>query len=181
MLISMRGDNMDLTEKTLEEKLIYKGNYLEIYSVKVQLPNGEITFKDIIKHPGATAIIPFIDDENVVLVKQFRKAINKVQLEIPAGKMEKGEKPIECASRELEEETGYKASKLTFLGSIATAPGFCDEVIHIFKAEGLIQGNKGGDDDEFIELKIVSLDKMKKMIKDGEIIDTKTISSLAYL
>jgi len=107
--------------------------------------------------------------------------INKVQLEIPAGKMEKGETPIKCAARELEEETGYKANKLTCLGSIVTAPGFCDEVIHIFKAEELTIGNKGGDDDEFIELKVVSLEEMREMVKRGEIIDTKTISSLAYL
>lgn len=172
---------MDLTEITLEEKSIYKGDYLEICNVKVQLPNGEIVYRDIIKHPGATAIIPFIDDENVVLIKQFRKAINKVQLEIPAGKIEKGEEPIKCAARELEEETGYRANKLIPLGSIVTAPGFCDEVIHIFKAEGLTLGNKGGDDDEFIELEIVSLDEMRKMVKRGDIIDTKTISSLAYL
>lgn len=172
---------MNLEEITLEEKIVYRGEYLEIYNVKVKLPSGEIVYRDIIKHPGATAIIPFIDKENVVLVKQFRKAINKVQLEIPAGKMEKGEDPLECAKRELEEETGYKAGKMTYLGNIATAPGFCDEIIHIFKADDLTLGNKGGDDDEFIELEIISLDEMKNRIKSGEIIDTKTISSLAYL
>lgn len=172
---------MELAEITLEEESVYTGEYLEICKAKVKLPNGKIVYKDIIKHPGATAIIPFIDEEHVVLVKQFRKAINKIQLEIPAGKLEKGEEPIKCAARELEEETGYKAEKLTYLGKIATAAGFCDEIIHIFKAEGLILGNKGGDEDEFIELEIVSLENIKKMVKKGEIIDTKTISSLAYL
>lgn len=172
---------MKFFEKTISEKVIYKGNYLTITNIDVELPNGSFTNRDIIKHPGACAIIPFLDESNVILVEQFRKPLNKTILEIPAGKLNKNEDILSCAKRELEEETGYIAHNMEYLGKIATAPGFCDEVIHLFKATKLILGNKNCDDDEFTEIKVFKLDEIKAMIKDGSIIDTKTISILSYL
>ncbi len=172
---------MDLKEKVLNEKLIYKGSFIDVLNINVELPNGKNTSRDIIKHPGATAIIPFIDEENIILVEQFRLALNKNLLEIPAGKLDKGEEPIKCAKRELQEETGYIANNLEYLGCMATAPGFCDEIIYLYKASDLTIGNKNEDDDEFTNVKIVNINKVKEMIKNGEIIDGKTISIFTYL
>lgn len=172
---------MKFYEKTIKENHIYTGNYLEITNIEVKLPNGKLSNRDIIKHPGACAIIPFLDKDTVLLVEQFRKPLEKTILEIPAGKLDKNEDPLLCAHRELEEETGYKAGSMTYLGSIATAPGFCDEIIHLYKAENLKLGTKCCDEDEFTNIKSFSLEDIKSMIKNGKIIDTKTISILAYL
>ena len=172
---------MDLQEKVIEERLIYKGSFLNIVNVDVTLPDGKSVSRDIVKHPGATAIIAFLDEENIVLVEQFRLALNKTMLEIPAGKIDKNEEIIECAKRELQEETGYIASKLEYLGCLATAPGFCDEIIYLYKASDLKVGKKNEDEDEFTNVKIMNINKVKDMIKKGEIIDGKTISIFSYL
>lgn len=172
---------MKLDEKILNEELMHKGNFLKFVNITVELPDGKIGTRDIIRHPGAAAIIPFIDEETIILVKQFRTALNKVLIELPAGKLEKDEDPLICAKRELEEETGYKSDNIEYLGTIATGAGFTDEVIHLYKATSLYEGIKSGDEDEFIEIYKYKLDDVKKMIKNGEIIDTKTISAFMYL
>lgn len=172
---------MNLYENTIKETLIYSGDYLNLINIEVELPNGNKANRDIIKHPGACAVIAFLNESSIILIEQFRKPLEKNILEIPAGKIDKNEEPILCAHRELEEETGYKAKEMTYLGSIATAPGFCDEIIHLYKATDLYKGIKSCDEDEFTQVKIFSLDEVKHMIKQGEIIDTKTISILAYL
>ena len=172
---------MKFYETTIKETEIYAGNYLNLMNVQVELPNGKLSNRDIIKHPGACAIIPFISENEIILVEQFRKPLERTLLEIPAGKLNKNESPITCAHRELEEETGYKAKDMIYLGKIATAPGFCDERIHLFKATNLYDGTKSCDEDEFTDIKRFTLDEMKLMIKKGEIIDTKTISILSYL
>ena len=172
---------MKFYETTIKETEIYAGNYLNLMNVQVELPNGKLSNRDIIKHPGACAIIPFISENEIILVEQFRKPLERTLLEIPAGKLNKNESPITCAHRELEEETGYKAKDMIYLGQIATAPGFCDEIIHLFKATNLYDGTKSCDEDEFTDIKKFTLDEMKLMIKKGEIIDTKTISILSYL
>ncbi len=172
---------MDLKEKILNEKLIYEGNFIDILNVDVILPNGKGTSRDVVKHPGATAIIAFLDEDNIILVEQFRLPLNRNLLEIPAGKLNKNEEPIACAKRELQEETGYIANNLEYLGCIATAPGFCDEIIYLYKATNLTLGNKDEDDDEFTNVKIININKVKEMIKKGEIIDGKTISVFTYL
>ena len=172
---------MKFYETTVKETVIYNGNYLDLINVDVKLPDGNLSNRDIIKHPGACAIIPFLTDNQVILIEQFRKPLEKTILEIPAGKLDKNEEIINCAHRELEEETGYKAKEMIYLGSIATAPGFCDEIIHLFKATNLYEGKKSCDEDEFTDIKKFTLDEIKLMIKKGEIIDTKTISILSYL
>ncbi|HEY5524351.1 MAG TPA: NUDIX hydrolase [Clostridium sp.] len=172
---------MDFTEILIETKEVYKGDFLVIENLKVELPDGNVGRRDVVRHPGAVAILAFIDKETILLVEQFRIALNKTMLEIPAGKLEKGEVPLECAHRELEEETGYKAGKLEYLGTIATGAGFTDEIIHIYKASELFQGVKGGDEDEFIEATECKIHEVAAMIKNGKIIDAKTISSLMYI
>lgn len=172
---------MKFYETTLKETSIYNGNYLNLINIEVELPNGNLSNRDIIKHPGACAIIPFINENEVILVEQFRKPLERTLLEIPAGKLNKNEPPITCAHRELEEETGYKAKNMIYLGKIATAPGFCDEIIHLFKATNLYNGTKSCDEDEFTDIKIFTLDEIKDMIRNGDIIDTKTISILSFL
>ncbi len=172
---------MNIDEKILKEKLIYKGSFLDILNVDVELPNGKSYSRDVVRHPGATAIIAFLDDENIILVEQFRLPLNKKILEIPAGKINKNEDIKECAKRELQEETGYIAGNLEYLGCIATAPGFCDEIIYLYKATNLTLGSKNEDEDEFTNVKIMNINKVKEMIKKGEIIDGKTISVFTYL
>ena len=172
---------MNLQEKIINEKLIYKGSFLDIVNIEVTLPDGNSVSRDEVKHPGATAIIAFLDEENIILVEQFRLALNRTMLEIPAGKLNKNEEAIECARRELQEETGYIAKNLEYLGSIATAPGFCDEIIHLYKATDLTLGEKNEDEDEFTNVKIMNIKKVREMIKKGDIIDGKTISIFTYL
>lgn len=172
---------MDFKEKTINKELLCKNNFLTWNLLEVELPDGSRSKRNLIEHPGAAAILPILDDGKILLVKQYRKAIESETLEIPAGKLDKGENPEICAKRELEEETGYKAKNIEYLGKIATAPGFCNEIIHLYKATGLIKGKKHTDEDEFTENILVTMDELKKMIKSGEIIDCKTLSILAYL
>lgn len=172
---------MDFKEVLIDKKEVFKGDFLVIEKLKVRLPDGNEGNRDIVRHPGAVALLAFLDDETILLVEQFRIALNKTMLEIPAGKLEKGEVPLECAHRELEEETGYKAKGMEYLGTIATGAGFTDELIHIYKATGLYEGVKGGDDDEFIEATPCKIKDVRNLIKKGKIIDAKTISSLMYI
>ena len=171
---------MDLIEKTLKTTLIHKGSFLVYENVEVLLPDGNIATRDILRHPGGVAIIAFTDNNKILLVEQYRKPLDEITLEIPAGKIDKGEDPLHTAKRELEEETGYKSDNIEFLGKIATAPGFCDEYLYIYSAKELRNGIKQGDEDEFINVKEYSLDELKSMIKQGIIKDGKTLAALLY-
>lgn len=166
---------MIIYEKTLTEKNIYTGNIIEVNLQEVELKDGQTSKREIVKHPGGVAILAYKDENTILMVKQFRKPLEDVILELPAGKIEKGEDLEICARRELEEETGYKANKFKYIGKVVTSPGFCDEVIHLYKAEDLYLGNIGGDEDEYIDLYEMNIDDVKQMIKEGSIIDAKTI------
>jgi ADP-ribose pyrophosphatase len=173
---------MEFYENTIQTTKIYKGKIIEVNLQTVELPNGKEAKREIVNHPGGVAVVAFKDEETVIFVEQFRKPIDRNLLEIPAGKLEKDEDIKVCGIRELEEETGYKAKKFAYLGKIVTSPGFCDEYIYIFKAEGLYKGNDGlGDEDEFINVKELKIERVKEMIKSGEIIDAKTISAFMML
>lgn len=170
-----------LNEKSLASKSIFEGKILKVAIDQVQLPNGSIAEREVVHHPGAVAILAITPDNKIILVKQFRKAVNKVITEVPAGKLEKGENPIVCAARELKEETGYSAGSIKEITKIYTSPGFADEIIHIFKAEGLIKGNAAPDEDEFVEIVELPISEIDKLINSDEIIDAKTLVALYYL
>lgn len=172
---------MNLIEKTIKTTTIYQGSFLKYENVQVELPDGNISNRDVIRHPGAVAIIAITEDDKILFVEQYRKALDKITLEIPAGKIEKGEAPEKTAVRELEEETGYKTEELEYLGKIVTAPGFCDEYIHIYLAKNLKTGVKEGDEDEFINVREFSIEEVKKMIANGKIYDSKTLSAILYI
>lgn len=170
-----------LSEINLASNLIFEGKVLRVVIDQVQLPNGKIAEREIVHHPGAVAILAVTPDNKVILVKQFRKAVNQVTIEIPAGKLEKGEDPLVCAVRELKEETGYSATSMKRINKIYTTPGFADEIIHIYKAEGLIKGDAEPDEDEFVEMIELPISEIDKLIISTDIIDAKTLVALYYL
>lgn len=157
---------------------IYSGKVVTLNVDTVQLPNGVTVDLETIRHPGASAVVPVKDDGTVVLIRQFRHAAGGFIYEIPAGKLSPGEDPLHCASRELEEEVGYRASSFELLSSIFTAPGFADEVIHVYKATGLIKGRQQLDRDEVLEIVEMPLSQAIENIQDGTIRDGKTIVGL---
>lgn len=173
---------MNFNEKTLEVKKIYKGKIIDVNVHTVELPNGRKSSREIVNHSGGVAVIAYKDKDTILLVEQFRKPIEKIILELPAGKIEKDEDIELCGIRELEEETGYKAKEFSYLGKIVTSPGFCNEYIYIYRAESLYKGEDNlGDEDEFINVKEMKIEKIKEMIKSGEITDAKTISAFMFL
>ena len=157
---------------------IYTGKVVTLNIDSVQLPNGETVDLETIRHPGAAAVVPLKEDGTVILIRQFRHAAGGFIYEIPAGKLHPGEDPLHCASRELEEEVGYRASSFELLSSIFTAPGFADEVIHLYKATGLTKGRQQLDRDEVLEIIEMPLSEAVAKIGDGTIRDAKTIIGL---
>ncbi len=157
---------------------IYAGKVVTLNVDTVLLPNGVTVDLETIRHPGAAAVVPIKDDGTVVLIRQFRHAAGGFIYEIPAGKLSPGEDPLHCAARELEEEVGYRASSFELLSSIYTAPGFADEVIHVYKATGLTKGRQQLDRDEVLEIVEMPLAQAIKRIQDGTIRDGKTIVGL---
>jgi ADP-ribose pyrophosphatase len=171
----------NLKENTLEEKEIYKGRSFSFYSDTVSLPNGKKAKKDYVKYPHAAAVIPFLDEKHIILVEQFRYPIGRTLLEIPAGKLDDPEESkLEAAHRELLEETGYRAKSFNHLITYYPCPGYSTEVLHIFKAENLKKEEQFLDEDEFINVKTFTYSEILKMIKNGEIQDSKTIIAMLY-
>ena len=159
-------------------KNIYTGKVVTLNIDTVTLPNGATIDLETIRHPGAAAVVPIKDDGTVVLIRQFRHAAGGFIYEIPAGKLQPGEDPLHCASRELEEEVGYRAASFELLSSIFTAPGFADEVIHVYKATGLTQGRQQLDPDEVLDIIEMPIAEAVNKIEDGTIRDAKTIVGL---
>lgn len=171
---------MNYYEKTIKSESIYEGSIINVERLTVELPNGKITYRDVVRNPGASAVIPVTEDGCVVLVEQFRKPIETTSLEIPAGKLDHGEDPLECAIRELREETGYKADHISKILTIHPTPAFADEVLHIYIATGLSKGEACPDEDEFITAKKYKIEEVVKMIHDGLITDGKTVSGILF-
>lgn len=146
--------SMNFEEKTLRTTPIYSGKVISLQVDDVLLPNNKESKRELVKHPGAVAIIAITSDNKLVVVEQYRKALERTLIEIPAGKIEPGEDPKDTALRELEEETGFTASDLHYIQSFATSPGFADEIIHIYVAQGLkkLEAKRLLDEDEFVEL-----------------------------
>ena len=159
-------------------KNVYTGKVVTLNIETVALPNGLTIELEVVRHPGAAAVVPLKENGSVVLIRQFRHAAGGFIYEIPAGKLHTGEDPRSCATRELEEEIGYKAGQLTLLSRIFTAPGFTDEVIHVYLATGLTKGRQHLDRDEVLEVVEVSLQEAIGMIRAGTIRDAKTIVGL---
>jgi ADP-ribose pyrophosphatase len=171
----------DLTEKTIGQEQIYSGRIIDLVIEEVVLPDGKTSKREIIKHPGAVAIIAMTNDNKIVMVRQYRKALNRTIIEIPAGKLEKGEDPLECAKRELEEETGYKGKELQHVTSFYTSPGFADEIVHLYFTEQLENGEGATDEDEFVERIELSIEEAEDLVKSREIYDAKTAYAVQYL
>jgi len=165
-------------EKLLSTKRMYSGRVLKLDLDTVALPNGRTTELEILRHPGASAIVPLKEDGRVVLIRQLRHAAGGFIYEIPAGKLDPQEDPRDCAARELEEEVGYRAGFLELLTSIWTAPGFTDEVIHIFQGTNLEKGIQALDQDEVLEIVEWPFEEAMARIQDGTIRDAKTIIGL---
>lgn len=165
--------------KRIKRELKYKGSIIEMYCDHVQIPNGNVAKWDYIHHNGAAAVVPVTKGGKILMVRQYRNALDRYTLEIPAGALNEPAEPgINCASRELEEETGYRSEDLEWLITIRTTVAFCNEKIDIFVAKNLILSEQNLDEDEFIDVKAYSMDELKNKIFTGEIEDSKTISAL---
>lgn len=176
------NDDAGLIEEKVSSEKIYDGCLLHVRKDTVKLPNGDLAPREWIEHPGAASVIPLTDDGKVILVRQYRYPVGQVTVEIPAGKLDKaGEDPFECAKRELSEETGYTAKEYKYLTKIATTVGFSNEIIYLYAAKGLAAGEQHTDDDEFINLQIVTLDEAVDMVRTGKIIDGKSMVSILML
>ena len=169
-----------LKEKTIQTKTIHKGTFLTLNSDKVLLPNGNTSTREWIKHPGAVCCIPILPDGRIGLIKQYRYAVKEQMIEIPAGKLDQNEIPERCALRELEEEIGYKANKLTLLANIYPAVGFTNEKMWLYLAENLVKTKQSLDADEFLEPIPTKLDDAVQMVWNGQITDVKTIIGILW-
>lgn len=163
-----------LNETTLSTESIFKGKVISLQVDTVQLPDGNQATREVVKHPGAVSVLA-VHDGRLLLVDQFRQPMGRCELEIPAGKLEKGEDPMEAAKRELQEETGYTCGKIEPLHSFYTSPGFADEIIHLYIASDLQKGKMSLDEDEFLEVYEATLEECEAYIAEGRIADAKTI------
>jgi len=165
---------MKLEEKKLSSEEIFDGVAIHLFKDEILLPNGNKGIREVIRHPGAVCVLPITEDGQVVFVNQFRYALNKVTLEVPAGKLEKGEDPMEAALRELSEETGLTANNIFSIGDLYTTPALIDEVIHMYIATDLVEGEQHLDEDEFVNTLKMPLNQAVEMVMNGEIKDSKT-------
>jgi ADP-ribose pyrophosphatase len=174
-----------ITSGALESRRIYTGKVLNLDIDRVRFPDGSVGELEMIRHSGASAVVPFLSepagaDPQLLLIRQYRYAANGFLYELPAGRLDPGEAPIDCARRELREETGCSAEQLDFLYTMYTTPGFTDERIHLFMASGLTHGETGHEADEFLTLETVPLSHALEMIRDGVIQDAKTALGILF-
>jgi ADP-ribose pyrophosphatase len=167
----------NLKEIFLSTTRLYEGRIINLRRDTVRLPNGREATREVVEHPGAVAVVPVLPDGRILLVRQFRHPVGAILLEIPAGKLDAGEDPDDCALRELEEETGYRAGSMVRRASIFTGPGFTDEVIHVYVAQGLVKTALNPDEDEFLEVQAYEQNEIRRMIRAGLVRDSKTITA----
>ncbi|MET3682396.1 ADP-ribose pyrophosphatase [Alkalibacillus flavidus] len=170
-------------EKTIHTETIFKGKVIDVEVDEVQLPNGKTSKRELVRHPGAVGILALTDDHKIVMVEQYRKALGKSIIEIPAGKLEQGENPESTAARELQEETGYKPGRLNYIVSYYTSPGFADEIIYLYEATELTKATEEleMDEDEFVDVVEVSVQEALDLIQNERIHDAKTIQAIYYV
>ncbi len=179
--MSRENDDKGLIEQFVSSREIFTGKMLRLSVDTVCLPDGQQATRELVRHPGAVVIVPVLPDGRIVFVRQYRYAVGRVLYELPAGKLDAGEQPDVCAGRELQEETGYIATDLQRLSSVLTVPGFCDEVIHVYRATGLTAAEKRLDADEFVEVVVFDYQQALDLVKDGVICDAKTLCALFLL
>ena len=172
---------MDLKEKKISSELIYKGKIIDVYKDKVLCPNGHESYREYVNHCKASCIMAELPDGKYILEKQYRYPYDEVILEFPAGKCDENEDPLETAKRELEEETGYCANKVVFLGEIYPSCAYTNEIIYCYYASVLQKGTQHLDANEALEVYEYSLDELNDLVKKGEIKDAKTLACLAFL
>jgi ADP-ribose pyrophosphatase len=171
-----------LIEKTVNTREIYKGKIIDLQLEDVILPDGGKSTREIVRHPGAVAVIAVTEDKKALMVRQYRKALGKVITEIPAGKLEKGEDPMACAKRELLEETGYTCRDMEKIASFYTSPGFADELITLYFTDSLIyMGEQDTDEDEFLDVLELTANEIANLTESEEIHDAKTMYASMYL
>jgi ADP-ribose pyrophosphatase len=165
--------------KIKESNIIFNGHVFDIKVDKIEYHSGNEGVREVILHNGGAVVLPLTDEGKIVFVKQYRYPFNEWMFELPAGKLEKNEEPLTCATRELTEETGYTSDKISFLGKIYTSPGFCDEILYIYLAEHLTPGNHSREEGEHgMEVFEFTIDEVNKMIAEGKIVDGKSISGI---
>ncbi|MCG3205318.1 MAG: Methanol dehydrogenase activator [Elusimicrobia bacterium] len=169
---------MNLREKYIKRIKEIQGRAVGFRIDQVQLPNGHVANREYLNHPGAVAVLPIVAPGRIIMVRQFRHPVGEITLEIPAGKLDKGEMPLTCVKRELEEETGYKAGRIKKLLSFWPTAAFANEVIHVYVADKLFKGRFNPDEDEFLSCKVYSLKTLLRSIQQGKIKDSKTIIAL---
>lgn len=172
---------MKLTEEKINSKTIYEGKVINLKVNEVKLENGATATREIVEHPGGVCVIGVDSENNALMVRQYRAPFEKPLLEAPAGKLDKGEEPIECGKREFLEETGHTAEKMTYLGEFYPSVGFLTEKIHIFLAEGLKRESQHLDEDEFLNIEKYPLKKLTEMVENNEIKDAKTVIAILML
>ena len=165
--------------KRINRELAYTGSILKMYKDTIEMPDGKTAIWDFIEHKGAAAVVPVLPDGRIIMVRQYRNALDRMTLEIPAGARDFKEEPTrDCAAREVEEETGYAAGKLELLITLRTAIAYCDELIDVYVATDLVKTEQHLDEGEYIQIKYYTLEQLQKMIFDGTIQDAKTVSAL---
>ena len=172
---------MDYTEEKLRRVNSLKGVIVEVETDMIRLSNGAVTLREVVRHPGGVAVAALDTDGAVALVRQYRYPFAAHLWELPAGKLEPGEDPAEAAKRELGEETGLEARRWTYLGPLYATPGYCTEVLHLYLAEDLRQGEAHPDPNEFLDVKRLPLDEVLAMVERGEIRDAKTVAGALWL
>lgn len=165
---------MELYEKKISSEQIFDGVVIKLFVDQIELPDGSKSVREIVRHPGAVCVLPITDEGEVIMVRQFRYAFGRVLLEVPAGKLEPGEDPLDAVKRELEEESGVVASKIEHIGELYTTVALIDEKIQVYLATGLTFKEAHPDEGEFLEVEKIPLSTLVKMVMDGEIKDSKT-------
>ena len=166
---------MAFYEKTVKSDVIYEGRIMRVRNDTVELQNGNTAYREVVDHTGGVGIIALTPEGTVPMVRQFRYPFMAETLEIPAGKLEAGEDPLECAVRELSEETGYSAGRMIPLGSLLPSPGYCAETLYIYLALDLTPGKAHLDEDEFLNVEYYPLKALHDMTMSGELLDAKTV------
>ncbi len=174
-------NKIEMNYQVTDSKIIHKGKVFDLKIDTLKYDSGNEGIREVAIHNGGAVVVPVLNDGRIVLVKQFRYPFGRFLFELPAGKLDFNEDPLKCAKRELIEETGYRTENFTKLGSISTTPGFCTEILHIYLAKDLTDGNHAREEGEYgMEVFSYPIEELKKMIMSGEIIDAKTIAGIFY-